>query len=125
MKKLMMVLFFVFIGTSCIRTKYIEVPVETVKNNYITNIQKDTLIIRDSIEKWLKQDTVFITKYKYVYKTVNSIDTFYKVDTLTDIIYKDKIITVNELKDWQKIFIYIGIFSTIMIILIVFKKFKL
>lgn len=125
MKKLMMMLFFVFIGTSCIRTKYIEVPVETVKNNYITNIQKDTLIIRDSIERWLKQDTVFITKYKYVYKTVNSIDTFYKIDTLTDIIYKDKIITVNELKDWQKIFIYIGIFSTIMIILIVFRKFKL
>lgn len=125
MKKLMMMLFFVFIGTSCIRTKYIEVPVETVKNNYITNIQKDTLIIRDSIERWLKQDTVFITKYKYIYKTVNSIDTFYKVDTLTDIIYKDKIITVNELKDWQKVFIYIGIFSTIIIILIVFKKFKL
>lgn len=125
MKKILLLLLFVFIASSCIRTKYIEVPVETIRTDYITSVQKDTLIIKDSIDRWLKQDTMFITKYKYVYKTIYSTDTVYKIDTITDIIYKDKIITTNILKDWQKVFIYIGIFSTCFIVFVLYKRFKL
>lgn len=124
LKIIFLSLFLVFIGTSCVETRYIEVPVETVKDNYITKIQKDTLIVRDSVDRWLKNDTVFIEKYKYLYKTIHKIDTFYKVDTVANIIYKDKIITVNELKDWQKVFLYIGIFSTVLIVIMIVKKFK-
>ena len=94
---------------SCTQTKYIEVPVETVTTEYIKDYQRDTLIMRDSIDRWLKNDTVFIYKYKYLYKTLYQTDTILRTDTITNTIYVDKIVTVNELKDWQKFFIYIGI----------------
>lgn len=110
---------------SCTQTKYIEVPVETVTTEYIKDYQRDTLIMRDSIDRWLKNDTVFIYKYKYLYKTLYQTDTILRTDTITNTIYVDKIVTVNELKDWQKFFIYIGIFSIIFIIFVLYKKFKL
>lgn len=125
MKKSIIFIIILIILTACTQTKYIEVPVETIKNNYINTIQKDTLIIRDSVDRWLKGDTVLIIKYKYVYQTQYVHDTIIKNDTITNTVYVDKIVTINELKDYQKFLIYIGLFSIVFIIFVLYKKFKL
>lgn len=125
MKKSIIFIIILIILTACTQTKYIEVPVETIKNNYINTVQKDTLIIRDSVDRWLKGDTVLITKYKYVYQTQYIHDTIIKNDTITNTVYVDKIVTINELKDYQKFLIYIGLFSIVFIIFVFYKKFKL
>lgn len=125
MKKGIIFIIILIILTACTQTKYIEVPVETIKNNYINTVQKDTLIIRDSIDRWLKGDTVLITKYKYVYKTQYVHDTIIKNDTITNTVYVDKIVTINELKDYQKFLIYTGLFSIVFIIFVLYKKLKL
>lgn len=125
MKKSIIFIIILIILTACTQTKYIEVPVETIKNNYINTVQKDTLIIRDSVDRWLKGDTVLITKYKYVYQTQYIHDTIIKNDTITNTVYVDKIVTINELKDYQKFLIYIGLFSIVFIIFVLYKKFKL
>lgn len=125
MKKNIIFIIILIILTACTQTKYIEVPVETIKNNYINTVQKDTLIIRDSVDRWLKGDTVLITKYKYVYQTQYVHDTIIKNDTITNTVYVDKIVTINELKDYQKFLIYIGLFSIVFIIFVLYKKFKL
>lgn len=125
MKKNIIFIIILIILTACTQTKYIEVPVETIKNNYINTVQKDTLIIRDSVDRWLKGDTVLITKYKYVYQTQYVHDTIIKNDTITNTVYVDKIVTINELKDYQKFLIYTGLFSIVFIIFVLYKKFKL
>lgn len=125
MKKSIIFIIILIILTACTQTKYIEVPVETIKNNYINTVQKDTLIVRDSVDRWLKGDTVLITKYKYVYQTQYIHDTIIKNDTITNTVYVDKIVTINELKDYQKFLIYIGLFSIVFIIFVLYKKFKL
>lgn len=125
MKKNIIFIIILIILTACTQTKYIEIPVETIKNNYINTVQKDTLIIRDSVDRWLKGDTVLITKYKYVYQTQYVHDTIIKNDTITNTVYVDKIVTINELKDYQKFLIYIGLFSIVFIIFVLYKKFKL
>lgn len=125
MKKGIISIIILIILTACTQTKYIEVPVETIKNNYINTVQKDTLIIRDSIDRWLKGDTVLITKYKYVYQTQYVHDTIIKNDTITNTVYVDKIVTINELKDYQKFLIYTGLFSIVFIIFVLYKKLKL
>lgn len=125
MKKSIIFIIILIILTACTQTKYIEIPVETIKNNYINTVQKDTLIIRDSVDRWLKGDTVLITKYKYVYQTQYVHDTIIKNDTITNTVYVDKIVTINELKDYQKFLIYIGLFSIVFIIFVLYKKFKL
>lgn len=124
MKKLFIIIL-ICLTVSCVHTKYVEVPVETVTTEYIKDYQRDTIIVRDSVDRWLKNDTVFIYKYKYLYKTLYQTDTILRTDTIANTIYVDKIVTVNELKDWQKFFIYIGIFSIIFIIFVLYKKFKL
>lgn len=124
MKKLIYLIIVLFIA-SCTHTKYIEIPVETIKTEYIKEVQKDTLIMRDSVDRWLKNDTVFIYKYKYVYKTIYQTDTLKVTDTITNTIYIDKIVEVNELKDYQKFLIYMGLFFIIFIIFVLYKKFKL
>lgn len=125
MKKNIIFIIILIILTACTQTKYIEVPVETIKNNYINTVQKDTLIIRDSVDRWLKGDTVLITKYKYVYQTQYVHDTIIKNDTITNTVYVDKIVTINELRDYQKFLIYTGLFSIVFIIFVLYKKFKL
>lgn len=125
MKKSIIFIIILIILTACTQTKYIEVPVETIKNNYINTVQKDTLIIRDSVDRWLKGDTVLITKYKYVYQTQYIHDTIIKNDIITNTVYVDKIVTINELKDYQKFLIYTGLFSIVFIIFVLYKKFKL
>lgn len=124
MKRLFIIIL-ICLTFSCVHTKYVEVPVETVTTEYIKDYQRDTIIIRDSVDRWLKNDTVFMYKYKYLYKTLYQTDTILRTDTIANTIYVDKIVTVNELKDWQKFFIYIGIFSIIFIIFVLYKKFKL
>lgn len=111
--------------TACTTTKYIEVPVETIKDNYTHTIQRDTIMIKDSIDRQLKNDTIYITRHKYIYKTQCKYDTIIQRDTITNTIYVDKIVTINELKGYQKFLIYIGLFALIFIIFVVYKKFRL
>lgn len=74
-----MVLF--FIGCSTInRVQYI--PIEKTKTEYISKV--DTTIIRDSIfiDRYIKADTIYLTKEKYKYITKIKCDTLYRVDSI-------------------------------------------
>lgn len=71
-----MLVFIIFMLASC-RTEYI--PVESVRYDsiYFAKLQKDSIYIQDSIYIKEKGDTVFVDKFKYVYKYVNLQDTCY------------------------------------------------
>ena len=44
-------------------TKIVEVPVEVIKKEYVYNTKIDSIYIRDSIDRWQKGDTLYITKW--------------------------------------------------------------
>lgn len=71
-----MLVFIIFMLASC-RTEYI--PVESVRYDsiYFAKLQKDSIYIQDSIYIKEKGDTVFVDKFKYIYKYVNLKDTCY------------------------------------------------
>lgn len=100
MKKLLLI-FLVFIAISCGTTKVIEVPVDRVRTEYIDRQVIDTLIKNDSIIVKDKGDTVFIEKYKYLYRHINKTDTVIQVDTITKTITVEVTKEVNRLKNWQ------------------------
>ena len=100
MKKLMLI-FLVFIAISCGTTKVIEVPVDRVRTEYIDRHSIDTVIKNDSIIIRDKGDTVFLEKYKYLYKYVNRTDTVLKTDTITKVQTVEVIKEVNKVKNWQ------------------------
>ncbi len=83
------------------------VPVETIKRDttYISQIKIDSIYHRDSIYVERKGDTVYLSKYKYLYKYIEKHDTLWreKVDTVR-VAYPVE----AQLTKWQKIKINIG-----------------
>lgn len=107
MKNLLLtILVFLFLG--CKSVKYVEVPVDRVKIEYKDRTKIDTLIQKDSIITQLKGDTVFLEKYKYLYRIKEVRDTVAKTDTITTVQTIEVEKKVNELKNWQIILMVLG-----------------
>ena len=108
LKTLFLLLFLTTI-ISCTTTKTIEVPVETIKTEYIEQVKYDSIYSKDSIYIMQKGDTIYNNKVQYLYKykylrdTINITDTIPKIVTVKDTQY------INQLYTWQKILIIIGI----------------
>ena len=108
--KILFFLLFLTIVISCkTTTKVVEIPVETIKTEYIEQVKYDSIYSRDSIYIMQKGDTIYNNKVQYLYKykylrdTINITDTIPKIVTVKDTQY------VNQLYTWQKILIVIGI----------------
>ena len=108
LKTLFLLLFLTTI-ISCTTTKIVEVPIETIKTEYIEQIKYDSIYHKDSIYIIQKGDTIYNNKVQYLYKykylrdTINIIDTIPKIVTVKDTQY------INQLYTWQKLLIVIGI----------------
>ena len=108
LKTLFLLLFLTTI-ISCTTTKIVEVPIETIKTEYVEQVKYDSIYSKDSIYIMQKGDTVYNNKVQYLYKykylrdTINITDTIPKIVTVKDTQY------VNQLYTWQKILIVIGI----------------
>ena len=91
--------------SACKSIKY--VPVETIKvdTTYISQIKIDSVYYRDSIYVEHKGDTVYLSKYKYLYKNIEKHDTLWheKVDTI-QIAYPVE----AQLSKWQKVKMQLG-----------------
>lgn len=102
--------------SACKSIKY--VPVETIKvdTTYISQIKIDSVYHRDSIYVEHKGDTVYLSKYKYLYKYIEKRDTLWheKTDTI-QVAYPVE----AQLSKWQKIKINMGEYLIAAIVLIV------
>lgn len=108
MKKLLLVILLSIILSGCTTTKYIEVPVPQVKIEYRDRTSIDTLIQDDSIIIKEKGDTVFLEKYKYLYRTKEVKDTVNVTDTITTIRTVEVVKEVNKIHTWQMILMVLG-----------------
>ena len=131
MKKLVFIVITILLFSACRTiTKTIEVPVEipveVVKKEYIHNTKIDSVYIRDSIDRWQKGDTLFITKYSTKYKYLNRVDTVLKVDTIPKIIYTtiEKKVEVNHIYWYQKTLMWLGGIAVILLIVVITYKVK-
>lgn len=92
--------------------RVVEVPIEVIKTEYINKIQYDSIYIRDSIDRYIKNDTVYFTKvqdqvrYKLKQDTIVKHDTIPKIITVTE--KTEKVVEVNKLSSWQQAFIKMG-----------------
>ena len=108
MRKLARIITLIFLATILYSCKSIQyVPVETTKRDttYLSQTKIDSIYHRDSIYVEHKGDTVYLSKYKYLYKYIEKHDTLWreKVDTVR-VAYPVE----AQLTKWQKIKINIG-----------------
>lgn len=131
MKKLVFIVIAILLFSACRTiTKTIEVPVEipveVVKKEYIHDTKIDSIYIRDSIDRWQKGDTLYITKWHTKFKYINKVDTIVKTDSIPKIVPVMKEVEVNHIYWWQKSLMYIGVLVVIILLSIIgFKLYKL
>ena len=101
MKKLLLTILLCILLSGCALTKYVEVPVDRVKIEYRDRVSIDTLYKTDSIIIKEKGDTVFLEKYKYIYRIKEIKDTVNVTDTLTVVKTVEVTKEVNKLHNWQ------------------------
>ena len=131
MKKLVFIVIAILLFSACRTiTKTIEVPVEipveVVKKEYIHDTKIDSIYTRDSIDRWQKGDTLYITKWHTKFKYINKVDTIVKTDSIPKIVPVVKKVEVNHIYWWQKSLMYIGVLVVIILLSITgFKLYKL
>lgn len=124
MKNLLIVLCALLL-LSCSSTRTIEVPVETIKKEYIYDTKIDSIIIRDSIDRWYRNDTVYIYKERVRFKYKTRLDTIIRTDTIPKILTVEKEVKINNIYWYQKLLMWIGSLSLILLISYLYRKFKL
>ena len=101
MKNLILILVLGIIVSCCKSTKYIEVPVDRIKVEYRNSVSVDTIYRSDSTIIRENGDTVFLEKYKYIYKVKELKDTVNITDTITVVNTVEVTKEVNKLYNWQ------------------------
>lgn len=101
MKKLLLAILLGILLSGCAATKYVEVPVDRVKIEYRDRVSVDTLYRNDSTIIREKGDTVFLEKYKYIYRVKELRDTVNVTDTITVVNTVEVTKEVNKLHNWQ------------------------
>lgn len=119
MRELARIITLIFLATILYSCKSIQyVPVETTKRDttYLSRTKIDSIYHRDSIYVEHKGDTVYLSKYKYLYKYIEKHDTLWreKIDTI-QVAYPVE----AQLTKWQKIKINIDEYLKTTIILII------
>ena len=109
----------------CTTTKYVEVPIEKTKIEYKDRLSIDTVIQHDSTIITMLGDTVYLEKYKYIYKVKELRDTINITDTTTVTKPIEVIKEINKLYTWQIVLMVLGGVSIIILVYLIIKKFKI
>lgn len=125
MKKLLLVILLGIILSGCTSTKYVEVPIEKTKIEYKDRLSIDTVIQHDSTIITMLGDTVYLEKYKYIYKVKELRDTINITDTTTVTKPIEVVKEINKLYTWQIVLMVLGGVSIIILVYLIIKKFKI
>ena len=113
---------------SCSAQKQIvEVPVETVKTEYVHDTRIDSVFVKDSVDRFVRGDTVFIYKEHTKYKYLNKTDTIVRVDSIPKIVKVETVkeVEVNHIKWYQETLMWIGGVMSLIVAGYVIYKIKL
>ena len=124
-KKNLLLLISLILCISCkTSTKIVEVPVEVIKKEYVHDIKIDSIYIRDSVDRWQKGDTLYITKWHTKFKYINKVDTIVKTDSIPKIVPVEKKVEVNHIYWYQKLLMWLGGITIILLIIVITYRVK-
>ena len=119
MKKLVFIMLAILMLSACrTTTKIVEVPVEVIKKEYIHDTKIDSVYIRDSIDRWQKGDTLYITKWHTKFKYINKVDTIIKTDSIPKIVSVEKKVEVTHIYWYQKLLMWLVVITIVLLYLL-------
>ena len=125
MKRLVFVILTILMLSACrTTTRIVEVPVEVIKKEYIYDTKIDSVYIRDSVDRWQKGDTLYITKWHTKFKYINKVDTIVKTDSIPKIVPVVKEVEVNHIYWYQKLLMWLGGITIVLLIIVITYRVK-
>ena len=129
MRKILFLLFMTLLLVSCkVKEKIVEVSIPQIKTEikYIDKVKYDSIYLKDSVYIVQKGDTIYNNKvaYRYKYKYLKDTVIVNKTDTITKLQKVTEIKVQNQLNIVQKVLMYIGLFSILLFLIILYKHFK-
>ena len=125
MKKLVFIMLTILMLSACkTTTKIVEVPVEVIKKEYIHDTKIDSVYIRDSVDRWQKGDTLYITKWHTKFKYIDKVDTIVRTDSIPKIVSVEKKVEVNHIYWYQKLLMWLGCITIILLIIVITYRVK-
>ena len=125
MKRLVFVILTILMLSACrTTTRIVEAPVEVIKKEYIYDTKIDSVYIRDSVDRWQKGDTLYITKWHTKFKYINKADTLIKTDSIPKIVSVEKKVEVNHIYWYQKLLMWLGGITIILLITVITYRVK-
>nr|DAK53135.1 MAG TPA: Prokaryotic membrane lipoprotein lipid attachment site [Crassvirales sp.] len=125
MKRLVFVILTILMLSACrTTTRIVEVPVEVIKKEYIYDTKIDSVYIRDSVDRWQKGDTLYITKWHTKFKYINKVDTIIKTDSIPKIVSVEKEVEVNHIYWYQKLLMWLGGITIVLLIIVITYRVK-
>ena len=97
---------------------------DRVKIEYRNSVSIDTIYRNDSTIIRENGDTVFLEKYKYIYKVKELKDTVNITDTITVVNTVEVTKEVNKLYNWQIVLMTLGAFTIVILLYGVIKWIK-
>lgn len=104
---IIILIFFIWLLSGC-KTEMVYVPVETVKTEYIDRLQRDSVHLYDSVFMKLKGDTIWLEKYKYLYRDKLVRDSIFKTDSIQVPFPVEVEKEVNRLTSFQSFQVWCG-----------------
>lgn len=124
MKKISTILILLLFLAGC-KSRMTYVPVESIRTEYINTIQRDSVHLYDSVFIKEKGDTVFFTKYKYLYQSKFVTDTIIKTDSIQVPYPVIETVETNKLTWYQQACIWFtGVVLFGLLIYLLAKRYK-
>lgn len=100
---------------------------ETTKTEYVYGSITDSILIKDSVDRYVFGDTVYVTITHIERQRTNKVDTITRVDSIPKIVTVEKMVEIDKKPPWwQKVLMWVGgITLAILIIIIVYKIAKM
>ena len=115
-------------------SKKVYVPMESERVVYRTDtlrqmqVRYDSIFVRDSVALVMRNDTVFLTKYRDQFKYLFKTDTLYTSKTDSIYVYKKEPYPVEVIKEvarplkwWQKTFMWMGVVALLAICYAIYR----
>jgi len=123
MKKLIKIILLAVTFSAC-KTRYIPMPYETIKTEYRDKYHRDSIYSLDSVIIREKGDTVYLEKYKYLYRDREVKDSIFVNDTIREAYPVEIVKEVNRLENWQIGLMMIGVGALVALIVVFYSKIK-
>ncbi|NDW10140.1 hypothetical protein [Dysgonomonas sp. 520] len=120
--RICLIILFIFLF-SC-KSRKIYVPVETVRLEYTDKLMVDSVYQHDSVFVFSTGDTLYVDRYKYLYRDRYVRDSIFVNDTIRVPYPEMEIKEVNKLSSLQNFQVWCGRIFLLLILIYLFYKIK-